>query len=214
MKLIIITTPENLPNETVMINQMFELGLERLHIRKPKAGIEDYRKYLDQINPIYHHLISVHAFPELLKDFTTIGFHCTGKIINNSTKMDFVFSNNPKIISASFHSWEELKNNNYPFDYIFISPIFNSMSKPGYTGNIAINRIQSSRLAIKMEKKFCPKIIGLGGISETNMHVLYNAGFEGVAIIGNIWLMPNAVTRFILLKNYLSNLNEGKGQNT
>ncbi|WP_288097242.1 thiamine phosphate synthase [Hydrotalea sp.] len=210
MDLIVITPPENTSNETEMIHQMFQLGLQRLHIRKPNASIEDYHKFIEKIDPSFYPRISIHAHPELIKSFTSIGYHCTGTTLQNPAKMASVFSNAPRIISASFHSWKELENNNHPFEYIFISPVFNSISKSGYTGNINISDIQATRLKITTQKKVCPKIIGLGGISETNLHLLFNAGFDGIAAIGSIWLMPNPVKQFILLRNCLSILKEKK----
>ncbi|MBY0347989.1 MAG: thiamine phosphate synthase, partial [Hydrotalea flava] len=167
-------------------------------------------KFLKKIDPSLYPCISIHAYPELIKSFASIGYHCTGTTLQNPAKMASVFSNTPRIISASFHSWKELENNNHPFEYIFISPVFNSISKSGYTGNINISDIQATRLKITTQKKVCPKIIGLGGISETNLHLLFNAGFDGVAAIGSIWLMPNPVKQFILLKNCLSILTEKK----
>ncbi|RWZ83833.1 MAG: hypothetical protein EO766_17585, partial [Hydrotalea sp. AMD] len=96
MDLIVITPPENTSNETEMIHQMFQLDLQRLHIRKPNASIEDYHKFIEKIDPSFYSRISIHAHPELIKSFTSIGYHCTGTTLQNPAKMASVFSNAPR----------------------------------------------------------------------------------------------------------------------
>jgi thiamine monophosphate synthase len=39
-------------------------------------------------------------------------------------------------ISGSFHSWEEIRANRFPYTYVFISPVYDSISKAGYKAAI------------------------------------------------------------------------------
>ena len=74
MKLIVITSPTSVTNETQAITSMFEEGLDFLHIHKPTFSKKEIENFIQQIPAKYHKQISMHAdFPkfhslEALKD--------------------------------------------------------------------------------------------------------------------------------------------------
>lgn len=51
MKWIVITMPDFIENEANYINQLFEAGLDLLHLRKPDSCIADCERLLQEINP-------------------------------------------------------------------------------------------------------------------------------------------------------------------
>jgi thiamine-phosphate pyrophosphorylase len=70
------------------------------------------------------------------------------------------------------------------YDYIFLSPVFDSISKKGYSSNIDLNTFMQKKEA----STFPTKVIGLGGVSKENITLLSDVGFDGAALLGSIWL--------------------------
>ena len=54
MKWIVITMPDFIENEANNINQLFEAGLDLLHLRKPESCIDDCERLLQEINPKWY----------------------------------------------------------------------------------------------------------------------------------------------------------------
>jgi thiamine-phosphate pyrophosphorylase len=67
-------------------------------------------------------------------------------------------------------------------DYLFISPIFDSISKIGYKSNLDFNELKECLTEIKNNN-----IIALGGVKMDNVLKLKNIGFESFALLGSIW---------------------------
>ena len=68
--------PSPKKGEVELLNQFFEAGLMRFHLRKPKFSVEDLSKYLDQVSEKRHlPKIVVHREPELLEKFPVAGYH-------------------------------------------------------------------------------------------------------------------------------------------
>ena len=82
----------------------------------------------------------------------------------------------------STHSLNELINLK-GFNYVFLSPVFDSVSKHGY------NSMFSSEEIIDFFKKnpLYTKVIALGGLSMENIDTALLMGFEGAAVMGALW---------------------------
>jgi thiamine-phosphate pyrophosphorylase len=68
-------------------------------------------------------------------------------------------------------------------DYLFLGPIFDSISKENYTSRFP----ESLLYDLKDKGVINEKIIALGGINKENMHKVKDYGFGGVAILGALW---------------------------
>jgi thiamine-phosphate pyrophosphorylase len=76
------------------------------------------------------------------------------------------------------------------FNYCFISPLFDSLSKPGYKGHTSL----------QSEVKDVPfPVYALGGITIHTVTALKGGGFKGVAAIGAIW-QNNPLEQYLRLK--------------
>lgn len=93
-----------------------------------------------------------------------------------------------------FHSIKELEGCNEKYDYAFLSPIFNSISKAGYKSNYDLRVIKG------FLKNRNEKIIALGGIDEDKIDAVKNLGFQGIALLGAIWQSENPVEKFKRIK--------------
>lgn len=67
-------------------------------------------------------------------------------------------------------------------DYCFLSPIFNSISKPGYTSSLtALTDLQPYLATARYP------VIALGGVTPDVFPQLADAGFSGAALLGSIF---------------------------
>jgi thiamine-phosphate pyrophosphorylase len=73
-------------------------------------------------------------------------------------------------------------------DYVFLGPIFRSISKQGYSPKISLNEIFSLFSSGRLNSLAkIPKVYALGGIRKKKMLRLSEVGFSGVALLGSVW---------------------------
>ena len=122
MKWITITSPEFLSGEAIFIDKLFSQGLDLLHLRKPEASLEAYKQLLLQIPEQWHSRIVLHEHFELAEEYKLHGIHLNRR-----------YSVAPNAyhgsISYSCHTIEEVITQKESKDYVFLSPIFDSISK-------------------------------------------------------------------------------------
>jgi thiamine-phosphate pyrophosphorylase len=196
MQLIIITPDATSGEETKIINSLFEHGLQRLHLRKPSFVIQDYRDYLMEIDRQYHSCISIHRCFELYHEFRLGGIHLNSMARNDAQAWQQVKDIPPSAVSTSFHAWEEVEENTFPYGYVFISPVFDSISKNGYKAGIDLAKAKEIKQSLATQNRHCPSIIGLGGVGVQQLATLYQCGFDGAAMLGAIWQSENPLLVF------------------
>ena len=97
------------------------------------------------------------------------------------------------VVSTSVHSWEEFALLPEGLAYAFISPLFDSISKPGYEANQLLLR--------GVEGNWPCMPVGLGGIGGNTLGEMLRWGWKGAAVLGWIWDEPKeAVERYEQLK--------------
>ncbi len=201
MKLIVITPENTVPEEASQVNQLFQLGLDRLHLRKKDFGSDQYHAYLQQIDPEYHHRIAVHEQFDLVLAYHSLGLHCKNHVLHDQTQMKRILELYPISLSASVHSWREVEENSYPLNYVFISPVYNSISKKGYQASIDLNYLQPLKDNAATD---LPAVVALGGITHAHIPELFQKGFDGVAVLGAIWEEADPLAAFSKIKNAIS----------
>ncbi|WPU92094.1 thiamine phosphate synthase [Mucilaginibacter sabulilitoris] len=202
MQLIVISNPEAIPNEAGIINQLFEAGLTRLHVRKPGYGGKQVAALLTQIDEPYRHYIALHQHHALAQDFGIERLHYTEQERINTDAGKLAAQNKQGyILSTSIHNMAALPSLKW-FDNAFLSPVFNSISKPGYMTNLA-----ESFYLDNQGKNL--NVIALGGIDISNINKIKAMNFDGVAVLGTIWNEPQiALSNFKNLKQELQILTE------
>lgn len=175
MKLLLITPEEQLPQEAEAITALFEKGLELLHLRKPSFNAEQLQQYLRAIPTCWYDRIVIH-------DQFELGI-AEGISRLHLNRRSFRIPEKPGLkISRSCHAVEEIRNID-SYEYFFLSPIFNSISKTGYNSSFTDEELKEAA-----EKGIInSKIIALGGITKNNISRVADYGFGGVALIGSIW---------------------------
>ncbi len=178
-KLIVISNPENFKQEKKLLIRLFEKGLQYFHLRKHNFSKDQLEEYIKKTPAKYHNRIIIYDHFDLVEKYGLKGIH-----FNRKTKHLIPEYQNKKYHkSYSTHSIDEIRNLQYQLDYVFISPLFDSISKNGYKSKISINELKTF---IKQEKQNT-EIIPLGGINESNVEQLINIGLSGVALLGEIW---------------------------
>ena len=176
MKWITITSPEFLSGEATFIGKLFLQGLDLLHLRKPKASLEAYKQLLLQIPEQWHSRIVLHEHFELAEEYKLHGIH-----------LNRLCSVAPKAyhgsISCSCHTIEEVITQKDSKDYVFLSPIFDSISKVGYHAAFSPTSLKQAAI----ENVIDEKVIALGGITANNIPLVKEWHFGGVALLGDIW---------------------------
>ena len=181
--LIVISSPTPITNEASLINQLFDEGLSVCHLRKPESSSQELVLLLPEIIPIHYSKIALHSHHYMAKSFGINRLHYTEASRKQLSDTDF--SEKENTLSTSVHSISDYENLSNYFEYTFLSPVFDSISKPGY-------HAQSFDLSKKNETK----LIALGGIDETNCMKAFEMGFDGVALLGSIWSSENKVKTF------------------
>ena len=176
MKWITITSPDFISGEAIFIDKLFLQGLDLLHIRKPDASLETYKRLLLQIPKHWYSRIVLHEHFALAEEFGLHGIHLNRRCSQVSDSFH-------RSISCSCHTIEEVIAQKDSKDYVFLSPIFNSISKVGYHATFSPTSLKQAAI----ENVIDEKVIALGGITAKNIPLVKEWHFGGVALLGDIW---------------------------
>ena len=176
MKLILITSPTYFVEEDKIITSLFEEGLDILHLRKPDTAPMFAERLLTLIPEQYHKRIVVHGHFYLKEEFRLKGIHLN---LRNPNAPDHYKGH----ISCSCHSLEEIKERKRNYDYVFMSPVFDSITKQDYNAQYSPEEIKKAHKQGIIDKK----VYALGGIDVHNIKEVKKYGFGGAAVMGAIW---------------------------
>ncbi|WP_029034756.1 thiamine phosphate synthase [Salinimicrobium terrae] len=180
--LILFTSEESQGDEKEQLIHFFENGLPLLHVRKPRMTEEELKLWLSRFEEKYLQRMILHQHHHLAEIFPVKGIHL--KESCRSKKKDLAeyiqqYKSDGFTVSSSFHDLEQLKNEASAFDHVFLSPVFNSVSKTGHKGRaFNVENVQH-------------KVIALGGIETDNITKAKELGYAGVAVLGAVWLDEN-----------------------
>jgi len=192
--ILVITTELIVQNETKLINQMFQEGLDLLHIRKPWLSRNEMIEFIAQIDKTFYSQLVLHTHYDLGKEFTISRFHF--REIDRKEEMYKPFSEE-NTISTSVHDITTYNTLEKEWEYAFISPFFPSISKKGYGMDSTIKE------EIKHRRNPDVKLIALGGIDQNNIHEVFEAEADGAALLGAIWESEEPLNVFRKCRNVL-----------
>lgn len=193
--MILVITPELIvPNETDFINQMFQEGLDLLHIRKPWISRNEMIEFITQIDESFYTQLVLHTYYDLGKEFTISRFHF--REIDRQEEMYKSFAKE-NTISTSVHDIKTYNTLEKEWEYAFISPFFPSISKKGYGLNSTIKE------EIKHRNNPDVKLIALGGIHQDNIYEVFDSDADGAALLGAIWESGEPLKVFKKCRNVL-----------
>lgn len=179
MKIIAITKPHFVDGEALLIKKMFEKGIDILHLRKPNLDVEyarnSTRALLKELSEEERKKIIVHDYHDLYEEFSLKGVH-----INKNVKT--LPEGYAGFKTRSCHSLEEVMMYKAEYDYVFLSPIFDSISKEGYKSGFTEDVLRKA----SEEGVIDEKVVALGGVDLHNIIFLKKLGFGGAAMLGCI----------------------------
>lgn len=199
--LAVITTPGSFPGEADYLEGLLEAGLQKLHLRKPGAERGKLEELLAALSPRWHSQLVLHGSRELAAQYKIPQIH--GRVpFRDGLGWSGGGAGTAAVgegmaVSTSVHSWGEVKELPDGLAYTFLSPLFDSISKPGYAANIVLLRRPAGAQPTK--------VIGMGGIGEHTILEVMRHGWDGAAVLGWIWEEPRgAVRRYEQLKKIIT----------
>lgn len=183
MQLVVLSVENQFPNEGSLVSEMLDRGLKYFHVRKPCWRLEKVRELVSSVPERFHQHLVIHYHRQLSREFN-VGYHLSSK--DNEPCYEEL-----NVVSRSCHGLEDLvKEAPSSLSYQFLSPIYQSISKPSY----------SARFTLKDVESWIPqtpaKTMALGGMTVDRIGEVKKLGFAGVAVLGDIWLQEDPILRF------------------
>ena len=192
MDITLISQPKLKHDEANVICQLFEVGLEKLHIRKPTHTALEISRLLDSIPDQFLSHIVMHRHPQLVNDYGLAGYHhADGEDMKDCRGTS----------SRSIHSLKTLSAVDCKLDYIFYGPVYKSISKKGYEPKVPLSKVKDV-LDLISSIKNRPKVYALGGIRRKKIMQLTETGFDGFALLGSVWRHSDPVDAFSKIKHH------------
>ena len=176
MKLIAITTPKIIDEDAYIITKLLDIGIDIVHLRKPESNVSECRRLLTALSDKQRERIVIHDYPELFFEFALRGIH-----INKSVTTLPKGYNGTR--SRSCHTLEEVTHFKNDYDYLFLSPIFDSISKAGYRSGFSHKEL----LKASVDGIIDNRVIALGGVTFDRIAYLKELNFGGAAMLGAVY---------------------------
>jgi thiamine-phosphate pyrophosphorylase len=191
MKIVIFTPPDFYPNEAEWLIRLLGLPIYRLHIRKPGWSRKQVAALLDTIPASLRTRIVLHRHYSLLQTYRIpCGYIRFRQILTcQSQRLIDLLREKQILWCTGIHRKEDLAFLRTAPAYLFVSPIFPSLSKKDYAKSWIGGELQ----AILRESP-CP-VFALGGVCPETLPKAAEMGFAGAALLGWIWNNTDPVRR-------------------
>lgn len=197
-RLIVITAPTALPHEPRLLAELLAAGLERLHLRKPGWPAEQVEALIQVLPAKFRARLVLHGHPELVRRYGLGGLHLTASQRAAAPRRPALLPG--QTLSTSFHSLAEIARTRRRYDYVFLSPVFNSISKVGYASNFDLATVRAFLQKLAARPAHRPQVVALGGVDNQTVTLARQANFAGAAVLGAIWQSPDPVAAFRALR--------------
>lgn len=204
---IVISSQKTVPNEHDIVDQLFENGLQTFHLRKPGYKKNQFKEYIERIPQKYHNRVVIHSHHDLIFKYNLQGIHFNSKNRRKTLKTGWkkyrLRRKKPYMtFSTSFHKLANIDVYSGKYDYVFLSPIFDSISKKDYQSGFSPFSLENTLKHTKYE------VYALGGIDDKKIETIAEMGFTGAALYGHLWTSDDPVKTFIDFKKKLKSIND------
>ena len=148
---------------------LLQEGFDYVHIRKPDWTADQTAELIEAIPESLRSRLRLHDHFQLAQRYNLAGVHL-------NTRNPIAPAGVAK--TQSCHSVEELAGCD-GFDYVTLSPIFDSISKSGYKARFAPDALLKAKPAVP--------VVALGGVRPELFGVIRERGFNGAALLGYLW---------------------------
>ena len=171
-----MTKPTFVVEEDKILVNLFEEGLDNLHLYKPGASPMFSERLLTLLGENYHSKITVHGHFYLKEEYRLKGIH----IDDAFTEPPTGYKGN---ITRTCHAISELKEAKKHSNYVFLHSIFDSQSNPDEKQSFTYDELKAASKSGLIDKK----VYALGGINLDNIKTIKDLGFGGIVICGDLW---------------------------
>ena len=176
MKLIVMTKPTFFVEEDKILANLFEEGLENLHLYKPGASPMYSERLLTLLGDAFRNRITVHGHFYLKEEFRLRGIH----IDDAHTEPPIGYKGN---LSRTCHAISELKEAKKQSNYVFLHSIYDSQTNKDEKASFTCEELEAASKEGLIDKK----VFALGGMNIDNVKEMKELGFGGVVICGDLW---------------------------
>lgn len=197
-RLVLLTAPAALPDEPRRLTELLALGLPRLHLRKPGWPAAQLEALIQALPPQFHERLVLHGHHALVHRYRLGGLHLPAGQRTAATRRPALLPG--QTLSTSFHSLAEIAGHRRRYDYVFLSPIFDSISKEGYASNFDLAVVRAFLQKLAGRAGYRPPVLALGGVDYQHIALVRQAGFAGAAVLGAVWQSTDPVAAFRALE--------------
>ena len=193
MKIIVYTPESRVEREIELIAGMLSAGADYLYLRRQGEDDAYWMAYAEQLPFADQGKIFTSSF-RVLHEMGLDGFHFTGKAIAGLDKQDLVenlkmLEQSGKKSSATVRSLEELQQLDGHLDILLFSPVFESISKPGYRQDRNLEALKD----YLQKRTSKTAVFAQGGINFDRIEEVKSLGFDGIALLGALWVRSGPV---------------------
>ena len=206
MNLVVFSSKDKTSSEIPFVIQMFENGLGTFHLRKPRASTKEVEEYILAIPEQFRNRIIIHSHHELASMHKLKGIHYSRthrkKGLNGKAKFGITRLVHRKMkFTKSCHALSSINEDINKYDYVFLSPIFDSISKEDYKSKFSLTKTK------EVLEKTRQKVYALGGINPSNIELAVKTGFDGIGVLGCIWeTEKDPLSAYLEVKSLLKEL--------
>ena len=171
-----MTNPTFFVEEDKILANLFEEGLENLHLYKPGAAPMFSERLLTLLGDDYHHKITVHGHFYLKEEYRLKGIH----IDDAFTEPPAGYRGN---VTRTCHAISELKEAKRHSNYVFLHSIFDSQTNADEKQSFTREELETAAKQGLIDKK----VYALGGMNLDNVKEAKALGFGGIVICGDLW---------------------------
>lgn len=176
MKLIVLSTPDFFVEEDKIITDLFEEGLDTLHLRKPESEPVLSERLLSLIPEEYHSRIMVHNHFYLKEEYNLMGIHVNRR--NPNIPQDYKGKK-----SRSCYELAELSEARKNFDYCILDNVFDSISNTIKKSTLSTDEIKTAARQGLIDRK----VMAMGGVTLEKLPDIIDMGFGGAIVCGDLW---------------------------
>jgi thiamine-phosphate pyrophosphorylase len=179
-ELILLHTCNDLPDQHKMLEILLFSGNETLHLRPGTMDRAAFRQFLLLLPVRALSRIVIHGYYGLAAELNLKGIHLTEKA---RTEGNWKTQAGPEFkgsVSASLHQLTDISLLGLQTNYVFLSPVFPSISKSGYIPQLKTEEITS----FLIQQRSPVPVMALGGIDEQRILTAKAMGFQGAVLHG------------------------------
>lgn len=186
MEIVVISAPQEQPNEIEEVVRMFDAGLKHFHIRKPRMNKNQLAEYIKRYPEQFRSRMIIHSYHGLADTYQLGGIHLSrehrkrGKFYQLRLWIKRKF--NPQlVVTRTFHKLTDVTSERRKYSYAFLSPVFDSVTRSSLAGGF------SKRALLIIIPQARQPIYALGGVTVERLYECAENGFHGAAFHGSVW---------------------------